>query len=123
MCWTVHRAGSSLKGTALPMSMLRKGAALGRIAPQGLLVVEGCHEMPRLVSKFSAEQEASIGGPKPFDHVSPDWLYHVGLDLDPSLPPLPPCGRGECWTGGERGGDDEVLAPAGQDQQAVACGL
>ena len=91
MCWTVHRVGSSFTGIALPMSMLRKGAALGRIAPQGLLVVEGCHEMPRLVSKFSAEQEAPIGGPQPFDHVSPDWLNHVGLDLrslSPSSPSL-----------------------------------
>eukprot|EP00959_Pyramimonas_sp_CCMP1952_P232762 4864568-Pyramimonas_sp.AAC.1 len=37
-----------------------KGTALGRIPGPDRLVVEGCHELVRLVCKYSAEQEARI---------------------------------------------------------------
>lgn len=69
-------------------------------------MVEGCHELSRLLCKFSAEQEARIGDSKQFDHVSLDWLKHVSLDLDPNLPflPVPPPSSGCGGTGRESGG-------------------
>ena len=50
--------------------------------------------------------------------MSLDWLKHVDLDLDPALPPLPPCGGdGRGSAGGT--GEDHEAAPLGPRQAAT----